>query len=68
MLPSSSFNSYGTLRAVTKLHAVNFRVMIPCSLVEEYQAFLSGILPPSSTLMMGEVHSSKMLVPNLPDY
>jgi len=26
MLPSSSFNSYGTLQAVTKLHAVNFRV------------------------------------------
>ena len=68
MLPSSLFNSYGTLQAVTKLHTVNFRVMVPCSLVEEYQALLSGTLPPSSILTMGEVHSSKMLVPNLPDY
>jgi len=44
MLPSSLFNSYGTLQAVTKLHIVNFSVMIPCSLVEEYQAFLSGTI------------------------
>jgi len=39
MLSSSSVNSYGTLQAVTKLHTVNFRVMMPCSLVDEYQAF-----------------------------